>query len=386
MASPLESLGIDPAWLEKKRAELRAATEEDASAQSDADRAALLMKYAQNYSNRRAMPAPQARQVNDARSRFAADVGLETKARDINLDALKTYAALNKPKDPKDAPVSPQMRAALIKAGVSAETIDALPDTGAALPHLLPRGQVSNTFITQADGTVVAVPTKGPPTPRAVPGVKGAPALTTHAAAEEEEKDTAASFGGKFFKPRPGTPPNALAGDRTKLISATGEVADLVSQSGRLVDLYKTHGAEVTGPAAAEMRTLAKHVQLLAKGPGVYDLGVLNGQDYPLLKSVVDNPNYLDSIFKNAASFRDFVTEVETFKRIIAERVATRWDAAGYEPEAVEGSPFAAKPNSGVPGSGGASQKDLAAKAWADANPNDPRAKAIAARLKAKGL
>jgi hypothetical protein len=90
---------IDPQmaeWLRQKKEALGRAYAEDESSQRDADRAALLMQFAQSYVNKKPT-AVAPRQVQDARSRFASEYGLEKDARGYSAQAAK-------PTDPDNDP------------------------------------------------------------------------------------------------------------------------------------------------------------------------------------------------------------------------------------------------------------------------------------------
>jgi hypothetical protein len=178
-------------WLRQKKAELAAAAESDASAQEDANRTALLGQFAQSYVNKKPT-AVAPRQVQDARSRFGAEYGLEKDARGYAADALK---AQGKPPDPDDgppppewgapasiatrkearsmgygprapetqdpmkAPPSEQLRAELRRNG---HNPDIYPTTGAALSALSPRALIPEQIVVGSGGELVRVPTRGP--------------------------------------------------------------------------------------------------------------------------------------------------------------------------------------------------------------------------------
>jgi hypothetical protein len=197
---------IDPQmaeWLRQKKAELGSAIDSDADAQKDADRAALLMQFAQSYVNKKPT-AVAPRQVQDARSRFGAEYGLERDARGYAADALK---ATGKPPDPDDgpppqewgapasiatrkearsmgygprapeaqdpmkAPPSEELRRELRANG---KNPDIYPTTGAALSALAPRALIPEQIVVGPGGEFFRVPTKGPDiTPKPIPAPGG---------------------------------------------------------------------------------------------------------------------------------------------------------------------------------------------------------------------
>jgi hypothetical protein len=159
--------------------------------------------------------------------------------------------------------------------------------------------------------------------------------------AEEERKTKHEGqlYAGKFFKFGDDVPPGSIPdSQRASLIDETGQVADLAGTVDQLSGLYRQHGSQLTGPAAAKMRTLVNDIRLVAKSPAVFNLGVLNGPDLQILSGVIDDPTKLEGITKNAAALRDFSTELETFKSRVLGRITKRWESYGATPV---GGPFA---------------------------------------------
>lgn len=166
------------------------------------------------------------------------------------------------------------------------------------------------------------------------PPAERAPRPVNEAAAAREERAKAgAVYGGKYFKLRADVPPGSLDEiELRKVREASGEVADLAAAADEVSSIYKRTGGQLTGPDAARMRSLITDMQLTAKGPSVYQLGVLAGPDMEILDTMLANPAKLDSVLRNAADLRNFVTEIETFKRRVLERTASKADALGFDP------------------------------------------------------
>lgn len=153
------------------------------------------------------------------------------------------------------------------------------------------------------------------------------------AAAREERAKAGATYGGKYFKLRGDVPPGSLDEvELRKVREASGEVADLAAAADEVKAIYQRTGGVLTGPDAARMRSLITDMQLTAKGPSVYQLGVLAGPDMAILDTMLANPAKLDSVLKNAGDLRDFVAEIDTFKRRVLERTASKADALGFDP------------------------------------------------------
>lgn len=109
-------------WLKQKRAEFDEAIATDKAGQEDEDRRALLMQYAQSYTNRQpTRVAP--RQVNDARSRFAAFESLKS-------PAVMAMGADNDPASPE----SQAARAAVLNTPAGKAIAESLGPTFDSLP------------------------------------------------------------------------------------------------------------------------------------------------------------------------------------------------------------------------------------------------------------
>lgn len=92
----LGRVGLPPDWLAQKKAALGKAYASDKAEQARANRDAELMQFAQSFVNRKFTPIA-ARNVTDARSRFAAETGLENHQQGVDLATLRILAGRKGP-------------------------------------------------------------------------------------------------------------------------------------------------------------------------------------------------------------------------------------------------------------------------------------------------
>jgi hypothetical protein len=83
-----------------------------------------------------------------------------------------------------------------------------------------------------------------------------------------------------------------------KLRGAQADTATMEEGLDELMALYRQHRNQVLpGAARARMSSLATHLQLTAKGPTMFGLGVIAGPDMDLLNAVITNPTKKDATF-----------------------------------------------------------------------------------------
>jgi hypothetical protein len=86
--------------------------------------------------------------------------------------------------------------------------------------------------------------------------------------------------------------------EAVKFRKATATADQLKTKLKRLRDLVTKEGSfGMFGNDAAEMQSLATEVQLLAKSPEMYELGVLTGPDMSLLEKITADPSGMSSLF-----------------------------------------------------------------------------------------
>lgn len=140
--------------------------------------------------------------------------------------------------------------------------------------------------------------------------------------------------------------------------------------------LDKNPNGALVGDDAVKLASLVEAIKLREKE--IQGLGVLNGQDYEILSRMVADPTRMREMLQSGAGIRPLRTAFSALRNLTLSDANEQAASLGFK--AKEGSPFApkAKPPS-------LSAQDQAAKAWAEANPSDPRAAEILRRLAEKG-
>jgi hypothetical protein len=110
------------------------------------------------------------------------------------------------------------------------------------------------------------------------------------------------------------------------LRNAKPEVVGLRRNLDELAGLVKQHGVELApGPAKARMEFLLKDVQLKAKGPAMYQLGVLSGPDMEILNQVTGDPTSLRAFGGGGA---DAIAEkMRGFSETVAQGYQDKFDS-----------------------------------------------------------
>lgn len=110
-------------------------------------------------------------------------------------------------------------------------------------------------------------------------------------------------------------------------VTASKSLFDNIDKMKDLVDKYGSF--EAGGVGGAEMKSLARDIQLSAKNEDLYKLGVLTGPDLRLLEDIIANPSSLESLFTRDKTRQ---SELDTFKNSIATRLKAASETLGYKP------------------------------------------------------
>lgn len=123
----------------------------------------------------------------------------------------------------------------------------------------------------------------------------------------------------------------------SQLRSTVNTVKELSPKLERLKDLVvgnKEKGIEAHGPFqmfgddAAEMQTLAREIQLLAKNKDMYELGVLAGPDLKLLEDITADPSSVSSFFTSTSSRKK---QIETQLESLKNKLTHKAESLGYK-------------------------------------------------------
>jgi hypothetical protein len=271
-----------------------------------------------------------------------------------------------KPEDPMKAPPSETLRAELIKNG---KNPDIYPTTGAALSVLGPRFMIPEQIVEGDGGALYRVPTKGPdltPKPIPAPGGKGGAFIKDKdlsPAAGRELADLAAEF--RNFE--------ALRSSFKDDYAGMGLTGGVQTGLARGLGAAGTSGQQ---QLAAWWKDFDRLVNLPQRNE-MFGASLTPGEKASWEGAQNISPKSDPKIVK--AAFAKLHGIVERKIRGRGEALV----ADGFGAEVI------GKATDGIVGGAGpstANESDRQAKAWADANPDDPRAAAIRERLKAKGL
>lgn len=314
---------IDPQmaeWLRQKKEALGAAYEADKAAQEDETRRALLMQFAQSYANQRPTPVSP-RQVNDARSRFGAEYGLEKDARGTGLDVMKFAGSMAEREAARAAAEAAKAEERAFRSGERDE------DRAARLAEREDErkwreGQAAK------DRELRRETLSGVADSRA--------ALADQRAAEAErkqrEEDAKHYISDNFTATgKPLLP--AVQADLQKRASAT----DVVLDNAKQVEDILTHGGPaVWGQRATELSSLINNIWTELKD--IKNLGVLAGPDMGILQGIVADPSSLDSVLKDAAAVRQLLPQIQKFQARMKGDLVRR--VSGYGAKPVEGGAY----------------------------------------------
>lgn len=145
--------------------------------------------------------------------------------------------------------------------------------------------------------------------------------------------------------------------DVSKLRDAKSEIEALNSSIDELTGLIDKHGTIVSpfhpfspelSKARAQMQGALTDIQMKAKGPAMYELGVLSGPDKMILDDATGNPTNLQSIFTGgAAAVKERLRGV---RARAAARIQAKLTNSGYSPDVdPAAAPSTATPSAGPP-------------------------------------
>jgi hypothetical protein len=136
------------------------------------------------------------------------------------------------------------------------------------------------------------------------------------------------------FRAIPGVP---ITNDSVKKVKdAAPTVQTMNVLINEILAKFSQKGYQFTGKDAADYQSKVRNLQLLAKGPELFNLGVLTGPDLRLLEESIPNPASIKEGVKSIA-FGDVTTKLNNFKAMLNQRSAAQFRANGFEQEAASG-------------------------------------------------
>ena len=134
------------------------------------------------------------------------------------------------------------------------------------------------------------------------------------------------------LKPKPDTAITKKSVDELKLVA--GFYDKLKFGITELTNLQKKHGTEIVGETADQMRTIASDIYLNAKE--LYNLGVLNKGDLPMLQSIIPDPSSFVSNVKSNLSlgmYDPYTPKMKQFEKIMDRSFEMNANRLGFDLE-----------------------------------------------------
>ena len=130
------------------------------------------------------------------------------------------------------------------------------------------------------------------------------------------------------FRPIPGI---KITDDSvTKVKSISPDVETMKILADELIKKYETMGSVFTGNDAADYTSKVRNLQLLAKSPALYNLGVLTGPDLSLLEQSIPNPASIKEGVKKQV-LGDLSVKLKNFRNLIDTRSNNFYKSNGFE-------------------------------------------------------
>lgn len=128
-----------------------------------------------------------------------------------------------------------------------------------------------------------------------------------------------------------------------KVKDAQPEIQLMTQMIDELINKYNTTGSVFTGDDAADYSSKVRNLQLIAKSPSLYNLGVLTGPDLKLLEEAIPNPASIREGVKKQV-LGNTIVRLNNFKQLLSKKADAFYTANGFQK--IEKSPVS-QPNGG---------------------------------------
>lgn len=108
------------------------------------------------------------------------------------------------------------------------------------------------------------------------------------------------------------------------------DVETMKKLADELIQKYETMGSRFTGDDAADYSSKVRNLQLLAKSPSLYNLGVLTGPDLQLLEESIPNPASIKEGVRKTI-LGDTKVRLGNFRNLIDKRAQEFYRINGFE-------------------------------------------------------
>ena len=117
-----------------------------------------------------------------------------------------------------------------------------------------------------------------------------------------------------------------------KVKSAASQIEMMKKLADDLITKYNKMGTVFTGDDAADYSSKVRNLQLMAKGPEFYNLGVLTGPDLDLLEQTIPNPSSIKEGVKKTV-LGDLSVKLNNFKDMLNTKSQQFYRFNGFEQE-----------------------------------------------------
>jgi hypothetical protein len=132
------------------------------------------------------------------------------------------------------------------------------------------------------------------------------------------------------FRPIPGVRITDESIGKVKGLSP--DIESMKTMAGNLISKYNTMGMRFVGNEAADYMSQVRNLQLLAKSPSLYNLGVLTGPDLMLLEQAIPNPSSIKEGAKKQV-LGDLSVKLKNFRDLLDMRGNQFYRINGFERE-----------------------------------------------------
>jgi len=117
-----------------------------------------------------------------------------------------------------------------------------------------------------------------------------------------------------------------------KVKGLSPDIESMKAMADELIQKYNTMGMQFVGNDAADYMSKVRNLQLLAKSPALYNLGVLTGPDLTLLEQAIPNPASIKEGAKKQV-LGDLSVKLKNFRDLLEMRGNQFYRINGFERE-----------------------------------------------------
>lgn len=117
-----------------------------------------------------------------------------------------------------------------------------------------------------------------------------------------------------------------------KIKEAQPQIETMRTSIRELLELYKKSGIQITGDEASKMQARVRTIQLLAKSPEFFNLGVLNGPDLDILEGAIPDPTKIRTGISKMYLGDNVQNKLDQLLNLVNTRSTAFYKANGFMP------------------------------------------------------